>query len=75
MVEQLAKLVHNPKLVYALLITNEEYGVTRTNTNEKLRYDNLKEVVGDAGRVMELFTQVLKIPPDNIKVGKDLTPD
>ena len=75
MVEQLVKLVHNPKLVYAVMIINEEYGLTRTNKKEQPTYKNLDDVVEDGKRVMKLFTEILKIPENNITALKDATYD
>ena len=75
MVEQLVKLVFNPKLVYAVLIINEEYGLTRTNKKEQPTYDNLVDVVEDGKRVMNLFTDILKIPSKNITALKNATYD
>ena len=74
MVDKTAKLVFNPMLVYAVVILNEEYGLTRTNDLGKLKYGNLKEVVEDGKIVMETFHN-LGIPAKNITVLKDATYD
>ena len=58
--------------MYGVVILNKLYELTRLDAEEGPGvYKDIEEVGGDKERVMLLFTEVLKIPVENIVVLED----